>query len=94
MFECGNFHIWYAITLPRPPKNTEIALLATAGTAAAGGLPLYAILCLPILFAAGMSLLDTIDGAFMNFAYDWALSSRCARSSTTSPSPGCRSRSR
>jgi nickel/cobalt transporter (NiCoT) family protein len=53
---------------------TEIALLATAGTAAAGGLPLYAILCLPILFAAGMCLLDTIDGAFMNFAYGWAFS--------------------
>jgi nickel/cobalt transporter (NiCoT) family protein len=51
---------------------TEVALLATAGTAAAGGLPFYAILCLPILFAAGMSLLDTIDGAFMNFAYGWA----------------------
>ncbi len=51
---------------------TEIALLATAGAAAAGGLPVTAILCLPILFAAGMSLLDTIDGAFMNFAYDWA----------------------
>ena len=51
---------------------TEIALLATAGTAAASGLPLYAILCLPILFAAGMSLLDTIDGAFMSFAYGWA----------------------
>jgi high-affinity nickel-transport protein len=53
---------------------TEIALLATAGTAAVSGLPLYAILCLPILFAAGMSLLDTIDGAFMNFAYGWAFS--------------------
>jgi high-affinity nickel-transport protein len=51
---------------------TEIALLATAGTAAAGGLPIYAVLCLPVLFAAGMSLLDTIDGAFMNFAYGWA----------------------
>jgi high-affinity nickel-transport protein len=52
---------------------TEIALLATAGTAAAAaGIPFYAILCLPILFAAGMSLLDTIDGAFMNFAYGWA----------------------
>jgi len=51
---------------------TEIALLATAGAAATGGLPFYAILCLPILFAAGMSLLDTIDGAFMNFAYGWA----------------------
>lgn len=53
---------------------TEIALLATAGAAAAGGLPVYAILCLPILFAAGMSLLDTIDGAFMSFAYGWAFS--------------------
>jgi high-affinity nickel-transport protein len=51
---------------------TEVALLATAGAAAAGGLPLYAVLCLPILFAAGMSLLDAIDGAFMNFAYGWA----------------------
>lgn len=53
---------------------TEIALLATAGAAATGGLPFYAILCLPVLFAAGMSLLDTIDGAFMNVAYGWAFS--------------------
>jgi high-affinity nickel-transport protein len=53
---------------------SEIALLAVAGSAAAGGMPIYAILCLPILFAAGMSLLDTIDGAFMNFAYGWAFS--------------------
>ena len=45
-----------------------------AGAGAAGGLPFYAILCLPILFAAGMSLFDTIDGAFMNFAYGWAFS--------------------
>ncbi|WP_370695364.1 HoxN/HupN/NixA family nickel/cobalt transporter [Patulibacter sp.] len=51
---------------------TEVALLATAGSAAAGGLPLYAILCLPILFAAGMTLLDTIDGIFMTAAYGWA----------------------
>ncbi|MQY19675.1 Nickel transporter NicT [Nocardia macrotermitis] len=51
---------------------TEIALLVLAGTGAAAGLPWYAILCLPILFAAGMSLFDTIDGTFMNFAYSWA----------------------
>ena len=51
---------------------TEVALLFLAAGAAVGGLPFYAILCLPILFAAGMSLLDTIDGAFMNFAYGWA----------------------
>jgi high-affinity nickel-transport protein len=54
---------------------------ATGGRAAClgcrrgrAGLPFYAILCLPILFAAGMSLLDTIDGSFMNFAYGWAFS--------------------
>ncbi len=51
---------------------TEIALLFLAAGATLGGLPFYAILCLPILFAAGMSLLDTLDGAFMNFAYGWA----------------------
>jgi high-affinity nickel-transport protein len=53
---------------------TEVALLVLAGGAAGAGLPWYAILCLPILFAAGMSLLDTIDGSFMNLAYGWALS--------------------
>ena len=53
---------------------TEVALLVVAGTAGAAGLPWYAILCLPILFAAGMSLLDSIDGSFMNFAYGWAFS--------------------
>jgi high-affinity nickel-transport protein len=51
---------------------TEVALLVLAGGAADEGLPWYAILCLPVLFAAGMSLLDTIDGTFMNFAYGWA----------------------
>ncbi|HEX8854080.1 MAG TPA: HoxN/HupN/NixA family nickel/cobalt transporter [Thermoleophilaceae bacterium] len=53
---------------------SEVALLVIAGGAGAAGLPWYAILCLPILFAAGMSLMDSIDGSFMNFAYGWALS--------------------
>jgi len=51
---------------------TEVALLVLAGSAVVGGLPFYAILSMPILFAAGMSLFDTVDGCFMNFAYDWA----------------------
>jgi high-affinity nickel-transport protein len=51
---------------------TEVALLFLAAGAATGGLPVYAILCLPILFAAGMSLFDTLDGSFMRFAYGWA----------------------
>ncbi|MHB8718704.1 MAG: Nickel transporter NicT [Candidatus Dormibacteria bacterium] len=53
---------------------TEVGLLALAAGAAAGGLPWYATLCLPVLFAAGMSLMDTTDGAFMNVAYGWAFS--------------------
>jgi nickel/cobalt transporter (NiCoT) family protein len=51
---------------------TEIALLATTALLATQRLPFYAILCLPILFTAGMSLMDTLDGVFMNFAYSWA----------------------
>lgn len=51
---------------------TEVGLLVLAATSAAGGLPWYAVLCLPILFAAGMSLFDTLDGSFMNIAYSWA----------------------
>ncbi len=51
---------------------TEIAVLVLAGSGAASGLPWYAILILPVLFAAGMSLFDTLDGTFMNFAYHWA----------------------
>ena len=53
---------------------TEIALLVLAGSSVAAGLPFWALLSLPFLFAAGMSLLDTIDGSFMNFAYGWAFS--------------------
>jgi len=53
---------------------TEVAFLVLAGTSVAAGLPLWALISLPILFAAGMSLLDTIDGSFMNFAYGWAFS--------------------
>jgi len=51
---------------------TEVALLATTALLATQHLPFYAILCLPILFTAGMTLMDTIDGIFMNFAYSWA----------------------
>ncbi|WP_418005820.1 HoxN/HupN/NixA family nickel/cobalt transporter [Mycobacterium sp. PDNC021] len=51
---------------------TEVALLALAGTGAAAGLPWFAVLTLPVLFAAGMSLMDTADGLFMTVAYDWA----------------------
>ena len=51
---------------------TEVALLATTALLASQHLPFYSIICLPILFTAGMTLLDTIDGLFMNFAYSWA----------------------
>ena len=51
---------------------TEVGLLVLAGGAAAFSLPFYAILVLPILFAAGMCLMDTVDGVLMNGAYGWA----------------------
>ncbi len=51
---------------------SEIALRVRAGTGAATGLPWYAILCLPLIFAAGMSLFDTLDSSVMVRAYGWA----------------------
>ncbi|MCA1983842.1 HoxN/HupN/NixA family nickel/cobalt transporter [Nocardioides nematodiphilus] len=51
---------------------TEVSLLVLAGSGAATGVPWYAIIVLPLLFAAGMSLLDCLDGLFMSVAYDWA----------------------
>ncbi len=51
---------------------TEVTLLVLAGGAAAFALPWYAILVIPVLFAAGMSLFDTADGVFMSAAYRWA----------------------
>jgi nickel/cobalt transporter (NiCoT) family protein len=53
---------------------TEVGLLVLAGGAAAFNLPFYAILVLPVLFAAGMCLADTVDGVLMNMAYGWAFS--------------------
>lgn len=51
---------------------TEVALLATTAFYASAHVPWYAIICLPILFTAGMTLMDTTDGVFMNLAYGWA----------------------
>jgi high-affinity nickel-transport protein len=52
---------------------TQVALLVLAAGSAAFVLPWYAILVLPVLFAAGMSLFDTADGVLMSRAYGWAL---------------------
>jgi nickel/cobalt transporter (NiCoT) family protein len=54
---------------------TEIGLLAVAAGVATHHVPFFAVLSLPIVFAAGMSLMDTADGAFMSHAYGWAFSS-------------------
>ncbi|WP_433788223.1 HoxN/HupN/NixA family nickel/cobalt transporter [Actinomycetospora sp. CA-101289] len=51
---------------------TQVTLLVLAGGTAAFTLPWYAILVLPVLFAAGMTLFDTADGIFMTHAYGWA----------------------
>jgi high-affinity nickel-transport protein len=54
---------------------TEIALLAVAAGVATHQVPFLAVISLPLIFAAGMSLMDTADGAFMSHAYGWAFSS-------------------
>jgi high-affinity nickel-transport protein len=51
---------------------SEVGLLAMTAGASAGNLPVPAVLCLPVLFAAGMTLMDTTDGVLMCKAYDWA----------------------
>jgi high-affinity nickel-transport protein len=51
---------------------TEVGLLTTAGVAATQALPVYAIMALPLVFAAGMALMDTADGVLMSGAYGWA----------------------
>jgi nickel/cobalt transporter (NiCoT) family protein len=53
---------------------TEIGLLAIAAGVATHNVPFLAVISLPIIFAAGMSLMDTADGAFMSHAYGWAFS--------------------
>ncbi len=52
--------------------TTEVLLLGTTAFLALQHIPWYAICCLPILFTAGMALMDTSDGIFMNLAYGWA----------------------
>jgi high-affinity nickel-transport protein len=54
---------------------TQIAVLATSATAADKGIPWYAVLSFPILFTAGMGMMDTMDGFFMSTAYKWVFSS-------------------
>ena len=51
---------------------SEIGLLAMTAGASAGNLPVAGVLSLPILFAAGMSAMDTTDGVLMTKAYNWA----------------------
>jgi nickel/cobalt transporter (NiCoT) family protein len=54
---------------------SEVAILAISAGAAANGVPIVAVIALPLIFAAGMSLMDTADGAFMAKAYSWAFAS-------------------
>ena len=51
---------------------SEVGLLAMTAGASVGDLPIPAVLCLPVLFAAGMTVMDTTDGVLMTKAYDWA----------------------
>lgn len=52
---------------------SEVGLLAMTAGASVGDIPAPAVLSLPILFAAGMTVMDTTDGILMSKAYGWAL---------------------
>jgi high-affinity nickel-transport protein len=58
---------------------SEIGLLALAAGVATHHVPILAVLSLPLLFAAGMSLMDTADGIFMSQAYNWAFANPVRR---------------
>jgi high-affinity nickel-transport protein len=51
---------------------SEVGILGLSATVGAGGMPVWLILLLPLLFVAGMSLIDTTDGVAMLGAYGWA----------------------
>jgi high-affinity nickel-transport protein len=51
---------------------TEVGILGIAALEAGKGLPVYSIMVFPLLFAAGMCLLDTTDGVLMLGCYGWA----------------------
>ena len=51
---------------------TEISLLGISATQASEGLSAWSIMVFPLLFSAGMTLIDTLDGHLMLGAYGWA----------------------
>ncbi len=51
---------------------TEVGLLGISATTASGGISPWAIMVFPVLFCAGMALIDTADGILMLGAYGWA----------------------
>jgi nickel/cobalt transporter (NiCoT) family protein len=51
---------------------TEVAILGISAAAAAKGLSMQAMAVFPVLFTAGMTLVDTTDGILMAGAYGWA----------------------
>src|SRR5256712_4218743 len=66
---------------------SEISFLAISAGAAAQHIPTYALISLPLIFAAGMSLMDTADGAFMSQAYSWAFSNPGRKACYNLPTP-------
>ena len=74
MFPVG---LLFGLGLETASEVTLLTLSASAATA--GTLPALAVLTLPLLFAAGMSALDTFDSLLMTRAYSWAFRSPARR---------------
>jgi len=73
---------------------SEVGLLALTAGASAGNLPIPAVLCLPILFASGMAVMDTTDGVLMCKAYNWAFLNPLRKIFYNITTPVCRLPSR
>jgi len=52
---------------------TEVGVLGISAAQASKGLPVWSIMVFPVLFTAGMTLIDTMDGTLMLGVYNWAL---------------------
>ncbi|KAI9016425.1 high-affinity nickel-transport protein-domain-containing protein [Phycomyces nitens] len=52
--------------------STEITLLGITAVQGANGMNMWLIILLPLLFASGMALIDSLDGMLMLFTYTWA----------------------
>jgi high-affinity nickel permease len=89
-FSLGHATVVCALALGLVFAATEVGMLTTTAVASAGNVPLLVVMSLPLLFAAGMTVMDTTDGVLMTGRTTGRSSTRCAGCSATWRSLRCR----